>query len=86
MLRMPPATQNARLAAAIRHNPGREEYQRGTLSAQDDGQWVTVTGDQSSNRLATFSGADCLIRIPKEAGDLETGAQVQVLPFSGLLS
>ena len=81
-----PATQQVSLAAAIRHNPGREEYQRGRLSNRADGQWVTVTGDQSSNRLATFSGADCLIRIPKEATDLQAGEQVEVLPFNGLLS
>jgi molybdopterin molybdotransferase len=80
-----PLIQHARLGKPIRHNPGREEYQRGILSRDGDEQWVEVTGDQSSNRLATFSGADCLIRIPKESVDLEAGIQVEVLPFYGLI-
>lgn len=77
--------QSARLRDGIRHNPGREEYQRGILSGGPDDLWVTVSGDQSSNRLSTFSGADCLIRIPKNASDLEAGSAVEVLPFYGLL-
>ena len=82
----PAATQPARLSTPVRHNPGREEYQRGILSDRDEERWVTVAGDQSSNRLATFSGADCLIRIPKDVADLEMGERVEVLPFYGLLS
>ena len=80
------ASQNARLSEPLRHNPGREEYQRGILSGTTDNRWVTVSGDQSSNRMATFSGADCLIRIPKEAPDLDAGESVEVLPFYGLLN
>jgi molybdopterin molybdotransferase len=80
-----PLVMHAKLSRPIRHNPGREEYQRGVLTREDGEYWVAVTGDQSSNRLATFSGADCLIRIPKEATDLETGVNVQVLPFYGLI-
>ncbi len=81
----PPLIQSARLSESIRHNPGREEYQRGILSGDPDDPWVAVSGDQSSNRMATFNGADCLIRIPKEAGNLEAGSKVEVLPFYGLL-
>ena len=81
-----PARARARLAESIRHNPGREEYQRGVLSGAADDKTVAVSGDQSSNRMATFSGADCLIRIPKTAGDLEAGTSVEVLPFYGLLN
>lgn len=84
-VRREPLIQNARLRKPIQHNPGREEYQRGILSREGDAHWVKVTGDQSSNRLATFSGADCLIRIPKEASDLEAGAIIEVLPFYGLI-
>ncbi len=81
-----PLTQRARLSSPIRHNPGREEYQRGILSIEGDAARVAVSGDQSSNRLATFSGANCLIRIPKESTDLPEGSAVEVLPFHGLLS
>jgi molybdopterin molybdotransferase len=80
----PPQTYAALLTTPISHNPGREEYQRGIISQKSGCNWVSVSGDQSSNRLATFSNADCLIRIGKDAGDLEQGEEVEVLPFSGL--
>ena len=73
------------LRTGLTHAPGREEYQRGTLRLVDGVSEVTVTGDQSSNRLASFAQANCLIRIPKAHGDLEAGTQVMVLPFYGLL-
>jgi len=82
----PPQSHPALLAGEVSHAPGREEYQRGILEQRDGINWVVVSGDQSSNRLATFSGADCLIRIPKEAGNLRTRTEVEVLPFSGLLN
>ena len=74
----------ALLSTPISHNPGREEYQRGIISQKNGTNWVSVSGDQSSNRLATFSNADCLIRVGKDAGNLEQGEEVEVLPFSGL--
>lgn len=67
------------LRGGIRHQPGREEFQRGTVSSRHGRLEVTVTGDQSSNRLASFSRANCLVRIPKDAGNLVEGAEVQVL-------
>jgi len=75
----------ARLSGALRHEPGREEFQRGTLRSGPDGLEVSVTGDQSSNRLASFALANCLIRIPKASGDLEDGSMITALPFGGLL-
>jgi len=80
-----PPSFTAILEQPIRHKPGREEYQRGRLRRIDEQTLVDVTGDQSSNRLATFSEADCLIKIPKTCGDLTVGSSVCVLPFSGLV-
>lgn len=80
----PPQSHMARLSTSISHNPGREEYQRGFIIPRDGTNWVTVSGDQSSNRLATFNNADCLIRIPKNTGDLNQGEEVEILPFSGM--
>jgi molybdopterin molybdotransferase len=80
-----PFTETAILDGPLRHSPGREEYQRGIMRLETGERTVQVSGDQSSNRMATFSGADCLIRIPKESGDLPSGAAVEVLPFYGLL-
>jgi molybdopterin molybdotransferase len=80
-----PLTTQARLRDPVRHRPGREEYQRGWLSGHDGQLEVAVPGDQSSNRLASFAAANCLVRIPKDANDLASGSMVTVLPFRGLL-
>lgn len=79
-----PLTVPASLRGELRHQPGREEFQRGTLTLEDGTLHVAVTGDQSSNRLASFARANCLIRIPKESGDMAPGATVLTLPFRGL--
>jgi len=73
----------ARLATSLAHTPGRTEFQRGMARQGAQGLEVQVTGDQSSNRMSTFCDANCLIAVPKEAGDLQPGQQVEVLPFSG---
>ena len=80
-----PAIYKAILQTPIRHSPGREEYQRGISELSNGDRRVRVTGDQSSNRLATFSEADCLIRISKDVGDLVSGTEVEILPFFGLV-
>jgi molybdopterin molybdotransferase len=79
-LRMP-----ATLLAGVQHEAGRAEYQRGHYTMQSDGIVVAPTSDQSSNRLGSFYGANCLIEIPRECGDLDRGTTVTVLPFEGLL-
>lgn len=81
----PPLRVHCELTEAVRHKPGREEYQRGVLSTRDGRARVATTGDQSSNRMSTFAAANCLIRIPKTAGDLAPGSVVEALPFWGLL-
>lgn len=81
----PPLRVRCELTEAVRHKPGREEYQRGLLSTRDEPARVCATGDQSSNRMSTFAAANCLIRIPKTAGDLAPGSAVDALPFWGLL-
>lgn len=80
-----PLRVRCELTEAVRHKPGREEYQRGVLSTRDGRARVATTGDQSSNRMSTFAAANCLIRIPKTAGDLASGSVVEALPFWGLL-
>ncbi len=81
LLRIP-----ATLSSPLLHRPGRAEYQRGIYSSGDSSSLtVRHTGDQGSNRLSTFAGANCLIEVPKESGDLASGAGVNVLPLSDLL-
>lgn len=79
-----PLTVPATLRGELRHRPGREEFQRARLSLGPAGLEAAVTGDQSSNRLASFADANALIRVPKDCADLDDGAPVMTLPFHGL--
>ena len=74
-----PIPIKASLITAVRHNPGRREYQRGIVTPNNNRLEVAPTGDQSSNRLATFANANCLIVIPEVQGNLEQGELVDVL-------
>jgi molybdopterin molybdotransferase len=75
----------ATLEVGIAHEPGRVEYQRGTYSTAGGAVHVRPTSDQSSNRLGSFYGANCLIEIPRESRDLARGDGVTILPLTGLL-
>ena len=81
----PPLTFRCELQDTISHRAGREEYQRGVVSNDQPHPRVSTTGDQSSNRMSTFTDANCLIRIPKECDDLVKGSSVDVLPLYGLI-
>ena len=76
---------SAVLQTPLKHSPGRAEYQRGSAHIEQGALTVTSTGDQSSNRLSSFRDSNCLIHVPKEAGDLVEGTTVEVIPFTGLL-
>jgi len=78
-------TVSARVTVAVAHDPGRAELQRGVLVEGPRGAEVTPTGDQASNRLQSFTRANCFIHIPSASGDLAAGDRVDVLPFEGLL-
>ena len=72
--------------SAIKKAPGRTEFQRGILSASDDGQWtVRVTGDQSSGILSSMSQANCFILLPDAQGNTPAGAMVDVQVLEGLI-
>ena len=75
----PPLEFAAVLADGIAHSAGRREYQRGRAENVGAGLVVRSTGDQSSNRLATFDGANCLIRVPEDRGDLAAGETVFIV-------
>lgn len=79
----PPLTLPATIDHAVRHAEGRREYMRGVVWVDGDGLMVAATGDQSSNRLATFANANCLVVVPESIGNLKPGDTVGVIPFSG---
>jgi len=79
---MPPSAPMelpAMVTHPVRHSRGRREYMRGTLCAEQGELVVDVTGDQGSNRLATFAGANCLMVVDADIGDLRAGDPVRVV-------
>ena len=80
----PPMMLPAILAGDIKHSRGRREYVRGILRTEDGDLRVAATGDQSSNRLATFADANCLIVVDDDRGDLHEGDQVGAIVLPGV--
>lgn len=73
------------LAQDVEHSVGRNEFQRGRLQRGANGTVVATTTDQSSNRLQSFAGANCLFLLPGETAKLAAGESVEVLAFEGLV-
>ncbi len=72
-------------ANAIRKQPGRREYLRGTVAAVD-GRWqVKTTGNQGSGVLRSMSEANCFVVLPEDCAGVQPGDAVQVQLFAGLL-
>ena len=67
------------LQGTIEHHQGRREYVRGIFQTNGNHISVSPTGDQSSNRLATFAKANCLIVVPEQTEGLKTGSDVDIL-------
>ena len=74
-----PLTFRARMSEGVRHSAGRREYMRGIVRRTDAGLVASITGDQGSNRLATFANANALVIIDENTGDLAAGDWVDVL-------
>ncbi len=83
---VPPLRLQARLASEVHHSRGRTEFQRGRYGAtpQSGELMVEICGDQASNRLSSFDGANCLVEVPADADDLPVGSSVQILPLHAL--
>lgn len=72
----------ATLAQPVRHQPGRAEFVRVTLSADAAGSLhARATGPQSSGNLASMARADGLLVVPQDSEGLAAGAAVQVQLF-----
>ena len=77
----PPLTLTASVRGRVKHSAGRREYLRGTLRTTGGQLVVTPTGDQGSNRLATFAEANCLVVVDADRQDVEDGESVDVIPL-----
>lgn len=72
-------------ANAIKKQPGRREYLRGTIVAVD-GRWqVRTTGNQGSGVLRSMSEANCFVVLPEDCAGVQAGDSVPVQLFEGLI-
>lgn len=73
-------------AVTLKKRPGRQEYQRGILRQDADGNLtVATTGRQGSHVLTSMSRSNCFIVLPAECAGVAAGELVEVQPFSGLV-
>jgi molybdopterin molybdotransferase len=69
----------------IKKAKGRTEFQRGILF-EENGQWkVKPLPNQGSGILSSMSKANCFIVLDETVGDCESGSQVSVQPFDGVI-
>ncbi len=81
-----PLRFTATCTTALKKSPGRQEYQRGILSQDVDGEFfVASAGQQGSNILSSMSQSGCYIVLPKECNGVQAGDRVTVEPFSLLI-
>ena len=71
-----------RCTTKLKKRPGRLEFQRGTLTQDENGETVVEgVGHQGSHILRSMSRAVCFIVLPAENGGVEAGEWVEVEPF-----
>ena len=75
----------ARLTHGIKHQPGRTEFVRVTLTKDGGGYAATSTGAQGSGMLLSMARADGLMVVPAGSAGLAAGEQVAVQLLDGTL-
>ncbi len=81
-----PARIRAVAGSKLKKKPGRTEFVRAHLHADDKGQMVAVkTGFQGSGILSSMSRANCFVVLPPECTGVEAGELVEVQLFEGLV-
>lgn len=79
-------TMKVKAAENIRKSPGRQDFQRGILSTNNNGELeVHSTGAQGSGILSSISKANCFIILSQEQGSVSSGELVNVELFDELL-
>jgi molybdopterin molybdotransferase len=69
----------AGLEGTIAHTPGREEYVRAVVSASETGLIAQPADAQGSGMLTSMVGANALIVVPADSGDIPSGSSVEVI-------
>lgn len=68
------------LTHAVAHSAGRTEFQRAIVTRHADGRHTAATtGFQGSGRLISMHGANALLVLPHEQGDLPAGAEIEAI-------
>lgn len=78
-------TVKATLKSPVRKKPGRTEYQRVKLTLEQGIWYAELTGTQGSGVLRSVSESDGFLVLGHETDSLNTGAQVDIIPFNGLI-
>ena len=82
----PPLRFQVPCSTELRKQPGRQEFQRGILEHDVDGQLIVrSTGKQSSAILSSMSHANCFIVLAADCTGVAVGEMVWVEPFEGLM-
>jgi molybdopterin molybdotransferase len=78
-----PLQLTATCTSALKKAPGRQEFQRGILTQDDNGEFFVASVDkQGSHILSSMSHANCYIVLASECNGMQAGDRVTVQPFS----
>jgi molybdopterin molybdotransferase len=74
----------ATCTSALKKSPGRQEYQRGILTQDQNGAfYVASSGKQGSNILSSISRSNCYIILPTECKGVQAGDKVRIELIQG---
>lgn len=81
-----PLRLTATCTTALKKSPGRQEYQRGILSRNENGEFLVASaGQQGSHILSSMSRSNCYIVLPEDSKGVQAGDKVNVEPFNLLV-
>ncbi len=81
-----PLRLEATLTNTVKKSPGREEFQRGILTQDNNGHFqVASLSKQGSHVLSSMSQANCYIVLPNLCNGMQSGDTVTVEPFQTFL-
>lgn len=79
-----PARLVARVAGAIRREPGREEFRRARLEQGPQGLVARLLPNQDSGAVTSFAEAEALVVIPADREAIEDGEALEVLRLADI--
>lgn len=77
-----PLTMNATLTNTINRKPGRRDFQRATMSYdENDNLLVTPFHNQNSGVMTSITSSNCFMVLDENLSCIEAGTRVPVIPF-----